>query len=315
MDIYTDYLICSFGQTTATGLSALLSNTISHDKITRFLSEYEFASSDLWKLVKPHVRKIQSDDAVLAIDDCIQEKPYTDESELVCWHFDHAKGRHVKGINMLSAIYISQGVSLPVAFELIKKTEQVTDTKTGKPKRKCPKIKNDYYREMLSACKKNGLPFRYITNDIWYSSSENMRFIKETIQRDFVMPIKCNRKVALNHKDKLAGRYVTVSELSLEEDTTLPIWIEGVEFELYLVKQVYKNEDGSIGILYLVSSDITLSAKDMKAIYHKRWGVEEYHKCIKQNTSFAKSPTRTVATQSNHFFSEHICVCKACAFK
>ena len=54
---------------------------------------------------------------------------------------------------------------------------------------------------------------------------------------------------------------------------------------------------------YLVSSDTTLPAKDMKAIYHKRWGVEEYHKCIKQNTSFAKSPTRTVTTQSNHFFS------------
>src|SRR5690242_14770814 len=112
LDIYTDYLICSFGQTTATGLSALLSGAISHDKITRFLSEHEFTSLDLWKLVKPHVRKIQSDNAVLVIDDCIQEKQYTDESELICWHFDHAKGRNVKGINMLSALYVSQGVSL-----------------------------------------------------------------------------------------------------------------------------------------------------------------------------------------------------------
>ena len=31
--------------------------------------------------------------------------------------------------------------------------------------------------------------------------------------------------------------------------------------------------------------------------------VEEYHKSIKQNTSVAKSPTRTVQTQTNHLFA------------
>ncbi len=31
LDIYTDYLICSFGQASATGLARLLSNEISHD--------------------------------------------------------------------------------------------------------------------------------------------------------------------------------------------------------------------------------------------------------------------------------------------
>ncbi len=37
-EIYSDYLIASFGLTTATGLSDLLDGQISHDKITRFLS-------------------------------------------------------------------------------------------------------------------------------------------------------------------------------------------------------------------------------------------------------------------------------------
>jgi hypothetical protein len=31
--------------------------------------------------------------------------------------------------------------------------------------------------------------------------------------------------------------------------------------------------------------------------------VEEYHKSLKQNASLAKSPTRTVRTQSNHLFA------------
>jgi hypoxanthine-guanine phosphoribosyltransferase len=55
---------------------------MSHDKITRFLSEKELNSSELWRLVKPLVREIEDEDSgVLIIDDTIEEKPYTDDSE------------------------------------------------------------------------------------------------------------------------------------------------------------------------------------------------------------------------------------------
>jgi hypothetical protein len=303
LDLYTDYLICSFGATTATGLSALTNGAVSHDKVTRFLSDELLSSSDLWKLVKPIVRKMQSADAVLIIDDSVEEKPYTDENELVCWHFDHAQNKTVKGINMLSTLYHSNEMSLPVAFELIKKTETIIDPKTGKQKRKCPKTKNEYYRQMVQTCVSNQLPFRYVLNDVWFSSAENMRFVKETIKKDFIMPLKGNRKVATSLEDKKMGRYVSLSSLSLEENTAVSIWLEGVPFEMLLSKQVFTNADGSTGILYLATSDTSLSAQDMKDIYHKRWKVEEYHKSIKSNASFAKSPTKTVTTQSNHFFS------------
>ena len=84
LDIYSDYLIRSFGQTTATWLSQLLSGSFSHDQITRFLSEEDFTSKDMRHLVKPLARKVQSEDAALILDDSVEEKPYTDESELVC---------------------------------------------------------------------------------------------------------------------------------------------------------------------------------------------------------------------------------------
>ncbi len=38
LDLYSDYLISAFGQTTATGLSALLNSEISHDSVQRFLA-------------------------------------------------------------------------------------------------------------------------------------------------------------------------------------------------------------------------------------------------------------------------------------
>ncbi|MDR2120660.1 MAG: transposase [Tannerella sp.] len=55
--------------------------------------------------------------------------------------------------------------------------------------------------------------------------------------------------------------------------------------------------------MYLVSNDLTLSVNDFQTLYKKRWSVEEYHKSLKQNASLAKSPTRTVTTQSNHLFA------------
>ncbi len=105
LDLYTDFLLVSFGQTSATAMSRLLPD-ISHDQVTRFLSQQELTDKDLWKIVKPHVRQVQSPDAVLILDDTVQEKPYTDESELIAWHFDHSKNRSVKGINLLSALYL-----------------------------------------------------------------------------------------------------------------------------------------------------------------------------------------------------------------
>src|SRR4051794_4722828 len=111
LDIYTDYLISSFGLTTATVLSALLEGTLRHDRISRFLKAPTQTSADLWQLVKPLVRKVQREDGVLIIDERIEAKPYSDESELICRHWDHTVGRSVKGINLLTCLYYSQQVA------------------------------------------------------------------------------------------------------------------------------------------------------------------------------------------------------------
>jgi hypothetical protein len=105
LEIYTDYLICNSGFATATGLSAVLDGEISHDTFTRFLSKREYSSKDLWKEVKSTVREIEQEDGCLIFDDTIQEKAWTDENEVMCWHYDHCQGRAVRGINLLNALY------------------------------------------------------------------------------------------------------------------------------------------------------------------------------------------------------------------
>jgi hypothetical protein len=233
----------------------------------------------------------------------MEEKPYTDESELICWHYDHSKGRSVKGVNLLSTLYQVGDVSIPVAFELVKKTEWVFNEKKDRWQRKSPRTKNELYRQMLKACQKNRIEFRYVLNDVWYASSENMRCVKEELKKEFIMPLKANRKVALSLEEKKRGEYEQVGSLELEPGTVREVYVEQVEFPLLLVKQVFKNEDGSEGVLYLVSSDVTLDYERLTTIYQRRWKVEEYHKSLKSNAALAKSPTKTIRTQSNHVFA------------
>ncbi len=109
--------------------------------------------------------------------------------------------------------------------------------------------------------------------------------------------------VALSLEDKKQGTYEQVASVELEPGTVREVYVEQVEFPLLLVKQVFKNEDGSEGVLYLVSSDVTLDHAQLTTIYQRRWKVEEYHKSLKSNASLAKSPTKTIRTQSNHCFA------------
>jgi hypothetical protein len=308
LDLYADYLISSFGPTTATGLSRLLSSGLSHDKITRFLAGPQMTSANLCQVVKPLVRQVQNEDAVLIIDDSIIHKPHTDEGDLVSWHYDHTQGKSVKGINFVTTLYCTGGVSLPVAFALVEKDEEFTDKKTGQTKRKASISKNTHCQTMLKLCVKNGLPFRYVLTDVWFAAADTMKLIKTELEKDFVMPLKSNRNVALSEQDKKECRYQAVETLALEHGKAQRVWLEQVPFPLLLVKQVFTNKDQSQGLLYLVTSDTTLDSDKIMGLYQERWQVEEYHKSLKQNVSLACSPTRTQRTQSNHFF------CSLCAF-
>ncbi len=150
LELYSDYLISCFGAAaTATGLSAMLNGQVSHDEITRFLSERDYTSKDLWLSVKRMVRQVEAEDGVLIFDDTIQEKAWTDENDIMCWHFDHCSGRTVRGLNILNALYYAREVSIPVAFEVISKPIRFCDVATRQEKRRSEVTKNELLQQMF----------------------------------------------------------------------------------------------------------------------------------------------------------------------
>jgi len=316
LDLYSDYLIASFSLTTATGLSALVDGAYSHDKITRFLGQECYDQKTYWKTIKPTVRRVETDDGVLIVDDTIEEKPYTDDNDIVCYHYDHSQGRTVKGINIVNFVYhISldqdETMSIPVAFELVAKRDVYLDKKTGKYKRKSEISKNEMVRERLKILVQcNQLKLKYILWDSWFSAKENMQLVKNILHKDFVAAIKSNRLVALSEQDKREGQFVAVSELDMKVGECRLAYLKGVEFPVVLAKQIFTNKDGSTGTLYLVSSDTSLTYTEITTIYQKRWNVEVFHKSLKQNAALEKSPTKTIRSQSNHIFAAMIAFIK-----
>lgn len=302
-ELYTDFLISSFRLATAVSLSEVTDGKVSHDKISRFLREEEFTSKDLWKHSKNFVREIEDDSGVLILDDSIEEKTYTDENEIISYHYDHAKQRNVKGINFITALYHSKNFSIPVSYELVRKDLMIIDEKTGNTKRKSSVTKNELMQKMLKGIITQNLKISYILFDSWYGSSDNFIFINTKLKKKFISCLKSNRLIALSHKDKLEGKWKSIDSIDLEKNLVREVYIQGIEFPFYVCKQVFKNEDGSSGEIFLCTNDSKINFKDMTTIYQKRWKVEEFHKSLKQNASLAKSPTKTVRTQSNHFFA------------
>jgi hypothetical protein len=297
-ELYTDYLISNNGLATATGLSDMMEGTVSHDQITRFLSKTTFDSKTLWKMVKPTVREIEDDDGCIIFDDTIIDKQWTDESDVICWHYDHAKGRNIKGVNLLNMLYYAKEVAIPIGFEVIKKYA-FCEIETKQKKRKASITKNELMRNMLQRALRNQIPFRFVLMDTWFSAVENLEYIVKR-KKEFVTAVKSNRYFAPSLEDKYQGKFHRVDHFELRDKQTLRGYLKGYDKEVLLVRRIFTNKDGSVGMLNLICSDTTLDGDFVATIYEKRWKVEEYHKSLKSNTALGKSPTKTIKTQVNH---------------
>ena len=314
-DLYTDYLIASPGKATATGLSAVLNHELKHDYISDFLSQKDLDQKAFWKEIKSFVRQIEGDQAWISIDDVIVEKPHSSENEIISYHFDHTKGQSVKGINIVNFLLSNQVeeevVNCPLAYEIIAKTETYVDKKSRKKKRKSPKTKNQIVIEQLHQLTfRNKVAYRYLVFDTWFGASDTLEYIHKKLKKTFVCPLKNNRLVALSQADKLAGKFIHLSEVKIEDRQCLPIWIKGLDFPVQLTRQVFTNKDYSTAELYLITNDLSMDYDQITTIYQERWKVEEMHKSLKQNTLLGKSPTKMEITQANHIFASMIAFVK-----
>ena len=322
MDLYSDFLMTTPNIVSAGLLSEVLNKEHSHDKITRMLAQDILDQKAYWHGIKPTVRQIEKEDGLISIDDTLEEKPHSSENEFISWHFDHTKGRSVKGINIVTFTYVNTDFDLPVkfpiAFEVVRKDSIQTKTikKDGKFITKtspCASIsKNELVRQRLhDLVFQNHVKFNRVAFDTWFSSAENIDFIVQKLKKNVVCAIKDNRTVCFDvSKPKKEQQWIQVSETDIEPNRTYKVRLKELSFDVLLIKKVYHNLDGSIGVQYLIETDTNQTADQIADNYKLRWSSEDVHRSLKQNTALELMPAKTQNAQVNHIFASMLALAK-----
>ena len=318
LDLYTDYLLSSTGPTTATGLSRLVDGALSHDHITRWLRSAVYSSAQVWRQAKPLIRQAEAgrpadEFAVLIVDDSVLEKAHTDANELICVHWDHSQQRYVKGLNFVRLLYQAGDLALPLAVELVRKTVAGWNAKSQQTTYQSPFTKNEYLQQTLRVAQQQ-VAYRYLLADSWYASAENMTLVR-ALGHHFIFALESSRTVALSEVARAQGQFQAVQTLVFPDTQPLRVYVRAVKEAVLVTRQVLTNQDGSQGVLYLLSSDTDLDQAQLTTLYQRRWKVEEYHKSLKQNASMGKAPTKSLPTQTTHFLAAVLAYVKLEALK
>ncbi|MDR2536288.1 MAG: hypothetical protein LBD29_09695 [Treponema sp.] len=85
LDLYSDYLLYSSGQTAA-GFSMVLDGTVSHDKAARFLASEYFDEKNALEKSQKDCKGIRRGRGMPDICGTIIEKPYMNGNDILCRH-------------------------------------------------------------------------------------------------------------------------------------------------------------------------------------------------------------------------------------
>ena len=235
---------------------------LSHDSVNRFLLRERYDPKDLFDEVKLY---IDLTGGTLSGDDTIIDKPYSDPSltELIGYFWSGKHHRIVKGIPLITLYYTDpSGKSVPVNYHIYNKQEG--------------KTKNVYLREMITEVLGWGLQPKMVTGDTWYSSQENLKFLKDK-ELGFLMGIAKNRKVSIPD-----GEFTQVQNLEIPEQGLL---VHLKKFgQVKVFRRTFKNEVTRYYIMYLPNPDSTwaITREEFKEFHSIHWGIECYHRAIKQ---------------------------------
>ena len=281
-EIYVSYLLSEPQYTSCTRLAGIM-ETISHDSINRFLERERFEPKDLFEEEK---NKIEFVGGILSVDDSVIDKPYSDPSKAafidLFWSGKHK--RVVKGINLVSLFYTDiHGVSVPVNY-------RICDKSSGK-------TKNDYFREMLVEVMSWGLSPSWVTGDSWYSSLENLKFIRGQ-KLNFMFGIENNRIVSVER-----GKYIQIQKFEGWSSTDIQTMYLKDYGMVKVCRQLYKN----VYRYYIMSTAElnnleNVTQVDFKRVHDAHWCIERFDRAIKQVCNIERFQVRNENPIKNHIF-------------
>jgi putative transposase len=271
---YIDFLVASPKQATATGAADCQpegDKAPAHDAFTRLLLRLEPDAETLWREAQTQV---SLNDGVLVLDDSVLDKPHAKQIELVQRHWSGKHHRVVQGIDLVTLLWTDGDRLIPCDYRIYHDAAEAT--------------KNDHFRQLLAVAKSRGFQPKCVLFDTWYSSIENLKFIRAQGWR-WLTRVKSNRLVNVDR-----GGLRPVSAQPIESTGTVA-WLKG-----YGMVKIFKIVATDGDVAYWVTSDLTMTDLERLTLAERSWAIETYHKAIKQCVHIERCQSRSAKAQRNH---------------
>jgi hypothetical protein len=283
---YIAYLLSEAGKSSSCVRSGKVLQ-ISHDEVNRFLVNSNFSGKDLFERIKA---ALSLWGGVLSVDDTVIDKPYSNPAatELVGFFWSGLHHRSVKGINLIMLNYTDpNGVSLPVNWRVYRKRDN--------------KTKNDYFQDMVNEAFSWGLRPAWVTADSWYSSIENLKFLRNK-EVGFLVGLEKNRIIST-----VPHQYEQVGEATIESDG-LYTHLKG--FDYVKVFRTVDTEDHERHYAVYGNEQhatASLEGKVFKELKQQHWHIEQAFRALKQLVHAGHFFVRRTAAIKTHLY----CVLRA----
>lgn len=141
-----------------------------------------------------------------------------------------------------------------------------------------------------------GVKPRLVTGDSWYSVGENLKFLIN-LKLGFLFGVEKNRTVSNE-----PGKYCRVSSLEIPEHGLITHLREFGFLKLFRLD--FKKEDSRHYILYLPSEEMLgqLTRDEFVTIHDTHWGIESFHRALKQVCGICRFMVRDSHAIKTHIF-------------
>src|SRR3954452_17743972 len=243
-----------------------------HDAFTRLLHRLEPDPVTLWAEAAAQVRRGAG---VLVLDDSTLDKPYARKMGLLTRHWSGKHRRVVQGINLLTLLWTDGEALIPCDY---RRYEKAVDQLS----------KNDHFRAMLAMAQARGFTPECVVFDSWYASLENPKAIRGHGWR-WVTQLKANRTV---NPDGSGNR--PLGDCAISEAGTR-VHLQGYGFVLVFLIVL---PDGDKE--YWATNDLMMGELTRRKYAEWAWGIEVYHRGLKQHCGVERAEVRAATAQRNH---------------
>ena len=277
---YIDFLVATPRRVScaeAARVQPRVTNAPAHDAFTCLLHRLEPDPAALWAEVAPLVLRAGG---VLIVDDSTLDKPYAKKMALVHRHWSGEHHAVVDGINLITLLWTDGDRLIPVDYRVYDKPRDGI-------------TKNEHFLAMLLTARERGFTPECVLFDSWYASVDNVRLIRQCGWR-WLTRLKANRRVSMEYQPKRALETWPIAE------TGSAVHLEGYGL-VRVFRVVAKNGDTARGAPeYWATSDGAMEELERLKYAEMAWGIEVYHRALKQECGVERAQVRAARAQRNH---------------